>query len=108
MKLKKKQKFAKEWFIKLQNIICHTIEEIEKDYGSNKKFKKNKWKHGEFRTIRGNVIEKGGVAYSNVKGALSKELAKKIQKALVDPNTGKNLEPSTAGLVSVFQKMRKE
>ena len=81
MKLKKKQKFAKEWFIKLQNIICHTIEEIEKDYGSNKKFKKNKWKHGEFRTIRGNVIEKGGVAYSNVKGALSKELAKKIPGA---------------------------
>ena len=42
MKLKKKQKLAREWFIKLQNIICSTIEQLEKDSGSNAKFKKNK------------------------------------------------------------------
>ena len=30
---------AKKWFLDLQNIICNTIEEIEKDYGSNIKFK---------------------------------------------------------------------
>ena len=77
-KIKKKQKLTREWFSQLQNIICNTIEKIEKDYGSNIKFKKNKWKHGEFRTIEGSVIEKGGVAYSNVKGKLSAELAKKI------------------------------
>ena len=52
MKIKKKQKLAKDWFIKLQNIICATIEQIEKDFGSNAKFKKNKWKYGEFRTIK--------------------------------------------------------
>tara|TARA_Y100000590_G_scaffold230269_1_gene259594 strand:- start:80 stop:889 length:810 start_codon:yes stop_codon:yes gene_type:complete len=78
MNIKKKQNLAKGWFLDLQNIICNTIEKIEKDYGSNAKFKKNKWKHGEFRTIKGGVIEKGGVAYSNVKGELSKEIVEKI------------------------------
>ena len=53
MKIKKKQKLAKEWFIELQNIISNSIEQLEKKYGSNKKFKKNKWKHGEFRVIKG-------------------------------------------------------
>ena len=43
MKIKKKQKLAKKWFIKLQNIICNNIEQLEKEYGSNIKFKKNKW-----------------------------------------------------------------
>ena len=78
MKLKKKQKLAREWFVKLQNIICSTIEQLEKDSGSNAKFKKNKWKHGEFRTIRGNLIEKGGVAFSNVVGRFPKNFSKKI------------------------------
>ena len=59
MKIKKKQKLTKEWFINLQNIICNNIEQLEEEYGSNIKFKKNKWKHGEFRTIKGEVIEKG-------------------------------------------------
>ena len=78
MKIKIKQKIAKKWFIELQNIICHNIEAIEKEYGSNIKFKKNKWKYGEFRTISGDVIEKGGVAYSNVKGKFTKVFAKRI------------------------------
>ena len=78
MKIKKKQKLAKEWFISLQNIICNNIEQLERKYSSNKKFKKNKWKHGEFRIIKGEVIEKGGVAFSNVVGKFSKEFAKKI------------------------------
>ena len=51
MKIKKKQKLAKEWFISLQNIICNNIEQLEKKYGSNKKFKKNKWKNGEYWII---------------------------------------------------------
>ena len=78
MTIKKKKKLAKEWFLKLQNIICYNIEQLEKEYGSNTKFKKNKWKHGEFRTIKGEVIEKGGVAFSNVFGKFPKEFAKKI------------------------------
>ena len=40
MNIKKKQNLAKGWFLDLQNIICNTIEKIEKDYGSNAKFKK--------------------------------------------------------------------
>jgi len=78
MKIKKKQFLVKKWFIKLQNIICGNIELLEKEYGSNKKFKKNKWKYGEFRIIKGEVIEKGGVAFSNVVGKFPKEFAKKI------------------------------
>ena len=68
MKIKEKKKLTKEWFIKLQNIICNNVEKLEKEYGSKIKFKKNKWKHGEFRIIKGEVIEKGGVAFSNVIG----------------------------------------
>jgi len=78
MKIKEKQKLTKEWFVKLQNIICNNIEQLEKEYGSKIKFKKSKWKFGKFRTIKGEVIEKGGVAFSNVAGKFPKEFAKKI------------------------------
>ena len=73
-------------FIKLQNKICNSVIELEKDYGSSIKFKKNKWKHGEFRIINGKVIEKGGVAFSNVTGKFSKEFAKKIPGAKKNSN----------------------
>ena len=86
MKIKKKQKLTKEWFIKLQNIICNNVEKLEKEYGSKIKFKKNKWKHGEFRIIKGEVIEKGGVAFSNVIGKFPKEYAKKIPGTKNDTN----------------------
>ena len=78
MKIKKKKIITKIWFVELQKLICKNIEELEKEYGSRKKFKKNKWKYGEFRTIEGEVIEKGGVAFSNVIGKFPKEFAKKI------------------------------
>jgi len=78
MKIETKKKLSRGWFIKLQNIICKDIEKLEKEYGSNVKFKKNKWKYGEFRTIEGKVIEKGGVAFSNVVGKFPKEFAKKV------------------------------
>ena len=78
MKIKNKQKITKKWFFKLQKLICKNIEELEKAYGSNKKFKKNKWRYGNFRIIKGEVIEKGGVAFSNVIGKFPKEFAKKI------------------------------
>ena len=81
MKIKEKKNLAEKWFIDLQNIICSTVEELEKEYGSKIKFKKNLWKHGEFRIIKGNVIEKGGVAFSNVVGKFSKEFSKKIPGA---------------------------
>ena len=96
MKIKKKQKLAKEWFIKLQNIICNSVEQLEKEYGSNKKFKKKKWKHGELRIINGEVIEKGGVAFSNVIGKFPKEFAKKI------PGTKNNTNFWSSGVSVVF------
>ena len=71
MKIKKKKQIAKKWFLELQKLICYNIEGLEKIYGSNKKFKKKKWKHGEFRIIEGEVIEKGGVVFSNVIGKAS-------------------------------------
>ena len=58
MKIETKKKLTKEWFIKLQNIICNNVEQLEREYGSNIKFKRNKWKYGEFRTIKGEVVEK--------------------------------------------------
>ena len=96
MKVKEKQKLAKEWFIKLQNIICNKVEKLEKEYGSKKKFKRNKWKHGEFRTIQGKVVEKGGVAFSNVIGKFSKEFAKKI------PGTKKDTSFWSSGISVVL------
>ena len=96
MEIKKKQKIAKKWFIELQNIICNSIEQLEKKYGSNKKFKKNKWKHGEFRIIKGEVIEKGGVAFSNVIGKFPKEFSKKI------PGTKNNTNFWSSGISVVF------
>ena len=56
MKIETKKKLTNTWFIKLQNIICNNVERLEKEYGSNIKFKRNKWKYLEFRTIRGEVV----------------------------------------------------
>ena len=85
MNLEIKKKLTKYWFSLLQNIICLEIENLEKENNSNIKFKGNKWKHGEFRTINGKVIEKGGVAFSNVIGKFPKEFGQKI------PGTKNNL-----------------
>jgi coproporphyrinogen III oxidase len=96
VKIEKKKKLTKEWFIKLQNIICNNVEQLEKEYGSNIKFKRNKWKYGEFRTIRGKVVEKGGVAFSNVIGKFPKEFAKTI------PGTKNNTYFWSSGVSVVF------
>ena len=96
MKIEKKQKLAKEWFVKLQNLICDSVEQLEKEYGSNIKFIRNKWKHGEYRTIKGKVIEKGGVAFSNVTGKFPKEFAKTI------PGTKSSTNFWSSGVSVVF------
>ena len=93
---KESQRLAKNWFIKLQNLICNNTEELEREFGSNGKFKKNRWKHGEFRTITGGVIEKGGVAFSNVKGKLPKHFAKEM------PGTNKDNSFWSSGVSVVF------
>ncbi len=82
--MKNNKKICKDWFIELQNLICDAVLELEKEYGSNAKFKKNKWSKGEYRIIEGDVIEKGGVAFSNVIGKFPKDFAKQI------PGTKKN------------------
>ena len=96
MKIKKRQKIAKQWFYELQKLICRKIEQLEDEYGSNNKFKKNKWKYGEYRIIKGSVIEKGGVAFSNVIGKLPKDFAKKI------PGTKKNNKFWSSGISVVL------
>ena len=92
MKIKEKKNKVKKWFLNLQNMICDTIEELESDYGSKAKFKKHKWSKGEYRIIKGEVIEKGGVAFSNVIGKLPKEFAKQI------PGTKNNLNFWSSGI----------
>ena len=69
---------CKKWFKELQNELCKTIENIERDFGSKAKFKSHKWKKGEFRIINGDVIEKGGIAFSNVTGKFPKHFAHEI------------------------------
>ena len=97
MKIEVKQKLARYWFCVLQDVICLEVEKLEKEHGSNIKFKKNKWKYGEFRTIKGEVIEKGGVAFSNVVGKFPKEFAKKI------PGTNSNnTNYWSSGISAVF------
>ena len=96
MKIKEKQRLTKKWFKDLQNLICKNIEDLEKKYGSRKKFKKNRWKHGEFRIIEGEVIEKGGVAFSNVIGKFPKTFAKNI------PGTKKKLNFWSSGVSVVL------
>ena len=58
-----KKKITKAWFKGLQDLICETVLELEKKNGSKARFKTNKWKKGEIRIIKGNVIEKGGIAF---------------------------------------------
>ena len=94
--MKKEQKLCKEWFQSLQSTICKTVTNIEKDFGSSCKFKKNKWKSGEFRIIEGKVIEKGGVAFSNVIGKFPKNFAKQI------PGTEKNKNFWSSGVSVVL------
>ena len=50
-----KKKITKAWFKELQNLICDTVHELEKENGSKAKFKANKWKKGEYRIIKCNA-----------------------------------------------------
>ena len=90
------KKICKDWFIELQNLICKAVLELEKEYGSTAKFKKNKWSKGEYRIIEGDVIEKGGVAFSNVVGKFPKDFAKQI------PGTKKNKNFWSSGVSVVL------
>ena len=80
------------WFKTLQDSICHSISELEK----NKiKFKSTTWKRnqnkdeggGEYRIIKdGRIFDKVGVNFSKVYGKFPKHFQKQIPGAEKNPN----------------------
>ena len=80
------------WFKTLQDSICHSISELEK----NKiKFKSTTWKRnqnkdeggGEYRIIKdGRIFDKVGVNFSKVYGKFPKNFQKQIPGAEKNPN----------------------
>ena len=80
------------WFKTLQDSICHSISELEK----NKiKFETTTWKRnqnkdeggGEYRILKdGKIFEKVGVNFSKVYGKFPKHFQKQIPGAEKNPN----------------------
>ena len=80
------------WFKTLQDSICHSISELEK----NKiKFKSTTWKRnqnkdeggGEYRILKdGRIFDKVGVNFSKVYGKFPKHFQKQIPGAKKNPN----------------------
>ena len=72
------QKNAKEWFFNLRNDLVNTLEIIE-----GKKFNFRDWSHsgsggGTMGSIKGKIIEKGGVNISTVSGEFSDKMRSRI------------------------------
>jgi len=91
MNLETKKDLASNWFKTLQEAICHSIENIEK----NKiRFVSTSWKRnknkdeggGEYRIIKsGKIFDKVGVNFSKVYGKFPKQFQKNIPGAKKDP-----------------------
>ena len=91
MEIEIKKDLTSNWFKMLQDSICHSIKNLEK----NKiEFKSTKWKRnkkkdeggGEFRILEnGKIFDKVGVNYSKVYGKFPKNLQKKILGAKNNP-----------------------
>ena len=87
-----KKDLASNWFKTLQDSICHSISELEK----NKiKFKSKTWKRnqnkdeggGEYRILKdGRIFDKVGVNFSKVYGKFPKHFQKQIPGAEKNPN----------------------
>ena len=80
------------WFKTLQDSICHSINELEKN---RIKFKSTKWKRnqnkdeggGEYRILKdGRIFDKVGVNFSKVYGKFPKHFQKQIPGAEKNPN----------------------
>ena len=80
------------WFKTLQESICHSISELEKN---RIKFKSTKWKRnqnkdeggGEYRILKdGRIFDKVGVNFSKVYGKFPKHFQKQIPGAEKNPN----------------------
>ena len=92
MDLEIRKDLTKNWFKTLQDSICHSINELEK----NKiKFKSTKWKRnqnkdeggGEYRILKdGRIFDKVGVNFSKVYGKFPKHFRKQIPGAEKNPN----------------------
>ena len=68
--MNEEQKNAKEWFLKLRDDLVNTLEIID-----GKKFRFKDWNHsgsggGTMGSIKGKIIEKGGVNISTVQDIL--------------------------------------
>ena len=87
-----KKDLTSNWFKTLQDSICHSISELEK----NKiKFKSKTWKRnqnkdeggGEYRILKdGRIFDKVGVNFSKVYGKFPKHFQKQIPGAEKNPN----------------------
>ena len=87
-----KKDLTSNWFKTLQDSICHSISELEK----NKiKFKSKTWKRnqnkdeggGEYRILKdGRIFDKVGVNFSKVYGKFPKHFQKQIPGADKNPN----------------------
>ena len=91
MDLEIKQKLASNWFKSLQEMLCRSILDFEKN---NVKFKSTTWKRnlkkdeggGEYRILQnGKVFDKVGVNFSKVYGKFPKKFQKNIPGAQKDP-----------------------
>ena len=92
MDLEIRKDLTSNWFKTLQDSICHSISELEK----NKiKFKSTTWKRnqnkdeggGEYRILKdGKIFDKVGVNFSKVYGKFPKHFQKQIPGAEKNPN----------------------
>ena len=92
MDLEIRKDLTSNWFKTLQDTICHSISELEK----NKiKFKSTTWKRnqskdeggGEYRILKdGKIFDKVGVNFSKVYGKFPKHFQKQIPGAEKNPN----------------------
>ena len=91
MNLEIKKDLASNWFKMLQESICNSISDLEKN---NIKFKSVTWKRnlkkdeggGEYRILKdGKIFDKVGVNFSKVYGKFPKQFKKNILGAKKDP-----------------------
>ena len=91
MNLEIKKDLASNWFRMLQESICNSVIDLEKN---NVKFKSTTWKRnlkkdeggGEYRILKdGKIFDKVGVNFSKVYGKFPKQFKKNILGAKKDP-----------------------
>ena len=90
------QKDAKEWFLTLRNNLVDSLEKIE-----NKEFLFKNWDHagsggGTMGSLKGDIVEKGGVNISTVSGKFSDEMRSRI------PGTEQSAEYWATGISVVI------